>query len=396
MQTREIVECVPNFSEGRDMAVIKAITDAIEAVPGTRLLHVDPGADANRTVVTFVGDPEAVAEAAFQAIATAAERIDMRHHRGEHPRLGATDVCPFVPIEGVTLDQCAELARRVGRRVGDELAVSVYFYEAAATDPARKNLADVRRGEHEGLAERLKDPRWKPDCGPATFNPRSGATILGARDVLVAFNVTLNTPSVSAASDIAMELRERGRVARRGSPSLYYCDGEPLVYAEGSFPCGNCEFLGKTLAETEQHCRAAHDYDLQWLSIRSIPGYPNVIGHKVRRAGEFRYCKAIGWYVAAYGRAQISMNLTNYRVTPPHRVLERARELAAERGLAVTGSEVVGMIPYDALLEAGRFCLERQNRSLDIPAAEILEAAVDAMGLRDVRPFDIRRQVLAI
>ena len=323
----KIVECVPNFSEGRDAAKIKAIADAVQSVPGVKLLHVDSGADVHRTVVTFIGTPEAVAEAAFRAIAKAAEVIDMRRHRGEHPRLGATDVCPFVPVEGVTLDQCAELARKVGRRVGDELGISVYFYEAASSDPRRKNLADVRRGQYEGLPKKLSDAGWKPDCGPARFNARSGATVIGAREFLIAYNINLNTRDKAAAADIAAQLRETGRAGR---------------------------------------------------------------------AGEFKFCKAIGWYVEQYGRAQISMNLTNYHVTPPHVVLERARQLAANRGLAVTGSEIIGMIPYAALLDAGKYYLARQGRSIDIPPADILETAIQSMGLRDVGPFDIQEKVIGL
>ncbi len=392
----KIVECVPNFSEGRDEAKIGAIAAAVETVPGVTLLHVDPGPGAHRTVVTFVGTPEAVAEAAFRAIAKAAEVIDMREHRGEHPRLGATDVCPFVPVEGVSLDQCAVLARCVGRRVGDELGIPVYFYEAAASDPSRKNLADVRRGEYEGLAERLSDGFWTPDCGPAIHNLRSGATIIGAREFLIAFNVTLNTRDKRAAADVAYELRERGRVARRRTSSPFYADGEALVYAENRYPCGNCDFVGTTLAGTEEHCRTAHGYELRALAAHAIPSYPKVIGQNVRRAGKFRFCKAIGWYVEEYARAQISMNLTNYHVTPPHVVLERARQLAADRGLAVTGSELVGMIPYAALLDAGKYYLARQGRSCDIPPIEILETAIDAMGLRDVRPFDVRDKVIGL
>ena len=392
----KIVECVPNFSEGRDRAKIKAVTDAIEAVSGVKLLDVDPGPDTNRTVVTFVGSPEAVAEGAFQAIAKAAQVIDMRQHHGSHPRMGATDVCPFVPVEGVTLDDCAAIAHRVGRRVGDELGISVYFYEAAARDPRRRNLADVRRGEYEGLAVKLKDPAWKPDCGPATFNPQSGATIMGAREFLIAYNVTLNTKDATAATDIAFELREKGRVARSPTPSPYYSKGEILFYQENHFPCGNCPFVGKTLEETQRHCRTVHGYDLRALTVDDIPDYPNVVGQKVRRAGEFKFCKAIGWYADAYGRAQISINLTNFHVTPPHLVLERARQLAAQRGLVVTGSEVVGVIPYAALLEAGKFYLGRQGRSPHVPVADILETAVHSMGLGDVQPFDVRKKVIGL
>ena len=394
--TAKIVECVPNFSEGRDQAKIKAIADAVAAVPGAKLLHVDPGPGANRTVITFIGTPEAVAEAAFRAIAKAAEVIDMRKHRGEHPRLGATDVCPFVPVQGVTLAECAAIARRVGRRVGDELGIPVYFYEAAASDPSRKNLADVRRGEYEGLAEKLSDGFWTPDCGPAILNHRSGATIIGAREFLVAFNITLTTRDKTSAADIAFELRERGRAARRPSSSPFYADGEALVYAESHYPCGNCDFVGTTLEGTEQHCQTAHGYELRELAAHSIPSYPKVIGQNVRRAGEFKFCKAIGWYVEEYARAQISMNLTNYHVTPPHVVLERARKLAADRGLEITGSELIGMIPYVALLEAGKYYLARQGRSFDIPAIEILETAIEAMGLRDVRPFDVREKVIGL
>lgn len=323
----KIVECVPNFSEGRSDAKIKAITDAIRTAPGVKLLHVDVGRDANRTVVTFIGPPEAVAEGAYQAIGRAAEVIDMRVHEGEHPRLGATDVCPFVPIEGVTLDECAGIARAVGRRVGEELGISVYFYEAASSDPRRKNLADIRRGEYEGLEAKLEHDHWRPDCGPTVFNPRAGATVIGAREFLIAYNINLNTGDKSAAGAIAAQLRESGR------------GGRP---------------------------------------------------------GEFKFCKAIGWYVEEFGCAQVSMNLTNYHVTPAHLVLERARQLAADRGLAVTGSELVGMIPYGALLEAGKFYLAAQNRSAEIPIVDILECAVDAMGLRDVRPFDIREKVIGL
>jgi glutamate formiminotransferase/formiminotetrahydrofolate cyclodeaminase len=394
--TAKIVECVPNFSEGRDEAKIKAIADAVTSAPGAKLLHVDPGPGANRTVITFIGTPEAAAEAAFRAIAKAAEVIDMREHQGEHPRLGATDVCPFVPLEGVTLAECAAIARRVGRRVGDELGIPVYFYEAAASNPSRKNLADVRRGEYESLAERLNDGFWTPDCGPAIHNLRSGATIIGAREFLVAFNITLNTRDKAAAADIAFELRERGRVARRPSPSPFYADGEALIYCENHYPCGNCEFVGTTLEGTEQHCRTAHGYELRELAAHAIPSYPKVIGQNVRRGGEFKFCKAIGWYVEEYGRAQISMNLTNYHVTPPHVVLERARKLAADRGLEVTGSELIGMIPDAALLEAGKYYLARHGRSADIPPLAILETAVDAMGLRDVRPFDVQEKVIGL
>ena len=397
--SRKIVECVPNFSEGKDLAKIKQITDAIEAVEGVELLDVDPGADTNRTVVTFVGSPDAVVEGAFQAIAKAAQVIDMSKHHGAHPRMGATDVCPFVPVEGVTIEDCAAIAHRVGRRVGEELQIPVYFYEAAAASPERRNLANVRQGEYEGLPKKLADPRWRPDCGPAKFNPKTGATAIGAREFLIAYNVTLNTRDKAAATDIAFELRRRGRVARTKTQSPYYNKGEIMFYAEGHFPCGNCEFVGKTFDEIEGHCRAAHDYELKELAAESGVDFSDpakVVGQKVRRAGKFDYCKGIGWYVEQYRRAQISVNLTNYHVTPPHLVLEEARRLAAERGLTVTGSEVVGVIPYRALLAAGKYYLERQGGSPGIPVRDVLETAVFSMGLSDVQPFDVDKKVIGL
>ncbi len=397
--SRKIVECVPNFSEGQDPAIIKQITDVVQSVQGVELLDVDPGRDTNRTVVTFVGSPEAVAEAAFQAIAKAAQVIDMSRHHGAHPRMGATDVCPFVPVEGVTIEDCAEIARQVGRRVGEELEIPVYFYEAAATSPERRNLATVREGEYEGLPKKLADPRWKPDCGPARFNPKTGATAISAREFLIAYNVTLNTREKAAATDIAFELRRKGRVARTSTASPFYNRGEIIFYREGRFPCGNCDFVGKTFEEVESHCRRTHDYELRELAVEagmdfSDPG--KVVGQKVRRAGKFPFCKGIGWYVDQYKRAQISVNLTNYHVTPPHLVLEEARRLAAERGLTVTGSEVVGVIPYRALLEAGKFYLSRQGGSRGIPIADILDTAVFSMGLDDVQPFEIEKKVIGL
>jgi glutamate formiminotransferase/formiminotetrahydrofolate cyclodeaminase len=391
-----IVECVPNFSEGKDAAKIKQITDAIEATSGATLLDVDPGRDTNRTVVTFVGSPEAAAEAAFQAIAKAAQVIDMSRHHGAHPRMGATDVCPFVPVEGVTLEDCAAIARSLGARVGKELEIPVYLYEAAANSPERRNLANIREGQYEGLARKLADPRWKPDYGPQSFNPRAGATVIGARHFLIAYNITLNTRDKAAAGDIAMELREAGRVARTKTASPYYSRGAILFYREGQFPCGNCDFVGRTFEEVERHCREEHGYELRELAAGAIADFSRVAGQKVRRAGRFRDCKAIGWYVDQYRRAQISINLTNYLVTPPHLVLEEARRLAAQRGLVVTGSEVVGMIPYRAMVAAGKYYLARGGGSPAVPAADVLEAAVFSMGLSDVQPFDAARKVIGL
>jgi glutamate formiminotransferase/formiminotetrahydrofolate cyclodeaminase len=392
-----IVECVPNFSEGRDLARIKVITDAIVAVAGIELLDVDPGADTNRTVVTFVGAPEQVLEAAFQAVKTAAQVLDMTCHHGAHPRMGATDVCPFVPVAGVTLEQCAELARRLGERVGRDLELPVYLYEAAASRPERRNLAVVRKGEYEGLAEKLKDPQWAPDFGPARFSPKAGALITGAREFLIAYNITLNSRDKAHATDIAFSLREKGRVARRGQTSAFYNSGKELKYAEGCFPCGNCGFDAATFEALEAHCRESHGYDLRrLLSLNDIDAGQGVVGQKAYRAGLFTHCKAIGWYVDTYKRAQLSINLTDYQVTPPEAVLEAARSMAAERGLVVTGSEIVGMVPCTALLAAGRFYLKQQGKSPFIPVPDVLENAVFSMGLADVAPFELEKKVIGL
>jgi glutamate formiminotransferase/formiminotetrahydrofolate cyclodeaminase len=344
-----------------------------------------------------VGDADAVAEGAFQAIAKAAQVLDMSQHRGAHPRMGATDVCPFIPIAGATMDDCAAIARQVGERVGRDLEIPVYLYEAAASRPERKNLAAIRRGEYEGLVEKLRDPDWAPDFGPARFNPKAGATVIGAREFLIAYNVTLNTRDKALATDIAFELREKGRVARAATPSSNYSKGPILTYRENEYPCGNCDFAGGTFAETVAHCREAHGYDLEnLLRLNDVDPSNPLAGRKVYRAGKFTHCKAIGWYVDEYRRAQISINLTNYKTTPPHLVLEETRRLALQRGLVVTGSEVVGLIPYPALLAAGRYYLEAQGKSPFVPIPDILQAAVFSMGLSDIAPFDIAKKVIGL
>ncbi|WLT33195.1 glutamate formimidoyltransferase [Geothrix sp. PMB-07] len=393
--SRKLVECVPNISEGRDAAKIKQVTDAVAAVAGVELLDVDPGADTNRTVITFVGEPEAVLEGAFRCIAEAAKVIDMTQHHGAHPRMGATDVTPFVPVEGVTMEECAELARRLGERVARELAIPVYLYEAAAAKPERRNLAEVRRGEYEGLAKKLQDPQWQPDF-PAAYNPAAGACIIGAREFLVAYNVTLNSGSKDHATDIAFELREKGRVARRGRVKPYYQAGELIFYAEGSFPCGNCDFTGATFQETIDHCAKAHGYDLPGLMRLNDVDPANPVGQKVRRRGIFDHCKAIGWYVDTYRRAQISINLTDYKQTAPHTVLEEARSLAHERGLVVTGSEIVGLVPFQCLLASGKHYLKAMGKSTGVPVSDILQTAVFSMGLEDVSPFEVEKKVLGL
>ncbi len=392
----QIVECVPNFSEGRDKQVIEQIVGAIKSVSGTEVLSVEMGADVNRTVVTFIGSPEAVKEAAFQAIKKAAELIDMSKHKGAHPRMGATDVCPFVPVEGVTMEDCVRISEEVARRVGEELKIPVYLYEESARTPERKNLANIRQGEYEGLPKKLKDPRWKPDYGPAEFNPRAGATVIGAREFLIAYNITLNTREKMYATDIAFELREKGRSARTGNIHPIYMRGDLLKYRENHYPCGSCDFVGKTLEETARHCQEVHGYDL--IELLKMHGTdPNhVIGKSVKKPGIFPHCKAIGWYVEEYGRAQISINLTNYKITPPHLVLEKARELARERGLVVTGSEIVGLVPFQAIYQAGKYYLEQQGKSTGVPVQDVIETAIYSMGLNDVAPFDPEKKILGL
>lgn len=393
----KMIECVPNFSEGRNPEIIKQITDEIEKIEGVKLLDVDPGPDMNRTVVTFVGTPEAVKEAAFNAIKKAAELIDMSKHHGSHPRMGATDVCPFVPVTGVTTEECIDISKEVAKRVGEELKIPVYLYEKSATKPERQNLAIIRQGEYEGLPDKLKKPEWKPDFGPTEFNPKAGATVIGVREFLIAYNINLNTREVKHATDIAFELREKGRSARADYQSnFYYKSEEILKYEKGNYPCGNCNFTGKSMTETIAHCSNEHNYDLVYLLRLHGIDAQNPEGNSVKKPGMFKHCKAIGWMVPKYDRAQISINLTNYKVTSMHHVLEAARKLAAERGLVVTGSEIVGMVPYPALLEAGKFYLKNQHRSVGVPVIDILKTAVQSLGLNDVSEFRIEDRVLGL
>ncbi|MDZ7384595.1 MAG: glutamate formimidoyltransferase [candidate division KSB1 bacterium] len=339
---QQLVECVPNFSEGRNRAVIDAIVREIVDTEGVKLLDVDPGADTNRTVVTFVGTPAGVVEAAFKAIKRAAELIDMSKHRGAHPRIGATDVCPFVPLAGCTMADCVALARQLGARVGEELGIPVYLYEEAATRPERKNLADIRQGEYEGLPEKLKDPAWAPDFGPAVFNPKAGAAVIGAREFLIAYNINLNTRDRRLAQEIALNIRESGRLQRD---------------AEGNI-------------------------------LRDEHGNP------LRRPGKFQAVKAVGWYIPQYKQAQVSINLVNYKITPPHVVFDEVCKEAELLGLRVTGSELVGLIPLEALLMAGRYYLEKQGRSPGLPEKDLVDIAVRSLGLNDIAPFDPAKKII--
>lgn len=345
---RKLIECVPNFSEGRDMDVINQITSVIETVEGVKLLDVDPGAATNRTVVTFVGEPDNVVEAAFLAIKRASELIDMRGHHGEHPRMGATDVCPLVPVSGVTMEECVEYAHKLGKRVGDELGIPVFCYESAAKSPERVNLAVCRAGEYEGLQKRLTEGGCVPDYGPATFNERvalSGATAVGARDFLVAINYNLNTTSTRRANSVAFDVREKGRKKREGDP-----------------------IVGKVVKDEN--------------------------GEPVWIPGTLKGCKAIGWYIDEYGIAQVSMNVTNITQTPVHVAFDEVCEKAFARGIRVTGSEIVGLIPKRVLIDAGKHYLVKQGRSCGIPEEDIIKIAVKSMGLDDLKPFNPREKVI--
>ncbi len=337
-----LVECVPNISDGRRPEVYEAVAKAAASVPGVTLLNVDPGAETNRTVITFVGEPEAVLEGAFRLTARAVELIDMTAHHGAHPRIGAVDVVPFVPVSGVTMDDCVALARRLGERVSSEVAVPVYLYEFAASSPERRNLAEIRAGEYEGLSEKFKDPQWAPDFGPAAFVPRSGATVIGARKFLVAFNVNLNTLDKRLANAVALDVREKGRLRR------------------------------------DQHRQPVLD----------------AAGNPVWDLGLLKSVKAVGWVIPEFGCAQISMNLTDLDVTPLHLAFDTCDERARDRGLRVTGSELVGLVPKSALLEAGRHYLKLMGRSTGMPESVLVHVAMRTLGLSEVKAFDPSERVI--
>ena len=331
---KQLIECVPNFSEGRDLNIIRQITDQVESVEGVRLLNVDPGKATNRTVVTFVGEPGPVIEAAFRAIRKAAELIDMRKHKGEHPRMGATDVCPLIPISGISMEETVVYAKQLAEKVGKELSIPVYLYESAQSNPARKNLSVIRAGEYEGFAKKIKEPEWKPDFGPAEFPAGSGATVIGARDFLVAYNVNLNTTSVRRANSVAFDVRENGRKIKNDK-------GEEIVQP------GTCKSV-----------------------------------------------KAIGWFIDEYGIAQVSMNLTNISITPVHIAFDECVKSAYNRGMRVTGSELVGLIPLKAMLDAGAYFLKKQQRSTGVSEQELIKIAVKSMGLDELGPFKPEERII--
>lgn len=343
MKALKIIECVPNFSEGQDEKLIEALSKAIEHTEGVRLLHVDPGKSTNRTVVTFAGNPDAVIEAAFQAIKLASELIDMRFHKGEHPRMGATDVCPLIPISGISMEETVAYSKKLAARVGSELSIPVYLYENSATHPSRKNLADIRSGEYEGLEEKMKNPDWQPDYGPKSFNPKSGATVIGARDFLIAYNVNLNTKSTKLANEIAFDIRENGRPVK-----------DPQT--------------GKLIKNQQ--------------------------GEILRTPGTCKSLKAIGWYIDEYGQAQVSMNLTNMLETPLHKAFEECRKSADRLGLVVTGSELVGLVPKKALLDAGVYFMKKQNRSLGISEEELIDLAIQSLGLNSLALFEPQKRII--
>lgn len=330
----KLIECVPNFSEGNDLNIIKQITDEIEKVEGAKLLNVDPGKATNRTVVTFVGTPDACVDACFNAIKKAGELIDMSKHKGEHPRMGATDVCPFIPIAGISMEETAKYAQKLAERVGKELKLPAYLYEAAQKNPARKNLSIIREGEYEGFFKKIKKAEWKPDFGPAEYDARRGATVIGARDFLVAYNVNLNTTSVRRANSVAFDVREAGRKIK------------------------------------------------------------NAQGVEVHQPGACKAVKGIGWYIAEYGIAQVSMNLTNINITPVHIAFDECVHSAHNRGMRVTGSELVGLIPLKSLTDAGKYFLRKQKRSTGVSVQELIKIAVKSLGLDDLAPFKPEERII--
>lgn len=339
---KQLIECVPNFSEGNDLTIVNQITDAIQSVDGVKLLNVDPGKATNRTVVTIVGTPEAVVQAAFLGIKKASELIDMSKHKGEHPRMGATDVCPFIPVSNISMEETAKWSQKLAKRVGEELSIPVYLYEEAQADKSRSNLSVIRAGEYEGFFKKIKEAQWKPDFGPSEFNAKSGGTVIGARDFLIAYNVNLNTKSVKRANSVAFDIREAGRI------------------------------------KTDENGKKVLDEN----------------GNEIRIPGSLKGVKAIGWYIEEYGVAQVSINITRFRETPLHIVFEACNKSAYERGYRATGSEMVGLVPLSAMLDAGRYFLKKQRLSTGVSDAELIHIAVKSMGLDELGPFDPKQRII--
>ncbi len=342
---RQIIECVPNFSEGNNVEIINQITREIESIDGVKLLHVDMGKATNRTVVTFAGEPQQVVEAAYLAIKKAAELIDMRNHKGEHPRMGATDVCPLVPVSGISMEECVTYALQLAKKVGEHLSIPVYLYEEAQPNKNRSNLSVIRAGEYEGFTEKIKLPEWKPDFGPVEFPLKHGATVIGARDFLIAYNINLNTKSTRLANRIAFDVREAGRVKREGNP-----------------------YSGKVMKDAN--------------------------GEDIRIPGTLKSVKAIGWYIEEYGMAQISMNLTNYKITSIHQAFDEVCKKGEERGIRITGSELVGLVPLQPLLDAGKHYLNKQGRSIGVSESELIEIAVQSLGLNQLGEFNPQERII--
>lgn len=341
----QLIECVPNFSEGRNMAIIGQIADEIRSVAGVKLLNIDPGKATNRTVITFVGNPEAVIEAAFLAIKKASQLIDMSKQTGEHPRIGATDVCPLIPVSGISMEETVAYAKKLGSRVGQELNIPVFLYEAAQSNKERSNLAVIRAGEYEGLFKKIKLPEWKPDYGPAEHSVKAGSTVIGARDFLVAYNININSTSTQIAKQIAAEIRESGSIKREGNP-----------------------ITGKIVTEGN--------------------------GKPVKIPGILKSVKAIGWYIEEYGAAQISMNLTNINITPVHVAFEEVSKKAKEYGVKITGSELIGLIPLQAMLEAGRYFLKKQGKATTVSEKELIQTAIISLGLNELSPFKPEERII--
>jgi len=387
---------VPNFSEGRDKKVIDEIIKAIESVSGIDVLDIDMGADTNRTVVTFIGNPNIISEAAFQGVKRASELIDMQTHEGTHPRMGATDVCPFIPVANVSMDECIEIAKKTGQRIGTELNIPVYLYENAASNDERRNLATVRSGEYEGLKEKLKDSNWKPDYGNANFNAGAGATAVGAREFLIAYNINLNTNDRTYANEIAYEIRERGRWKREGNIEPFYYKGNVVYFDENRYPDGNSDFVGKSFEELSDYYSEKYGKDLKkrYESLGLNPN--NLIGKPVYKEGKFTHVKGLGWVIPEYDRAQISMNLTNYKISPLHEIFDVACIEAEKRGIRVTGSEIVGLIPYDAMKDAAVHYLSKMHKSPGLPVSDLMNIAIQSLGLSDVANFNPKDKVLGM